>query len=149
MTYFDYYFGVYVLKLLLRHSHNISNALHNSEMSKCEGQTLAALSIKTLEKMRNDESFDSIWELVKRNAASLDLPEPTIPRVLKKPGKYWGEQETPQYSDITEVKLMYRRVYFNAFDTIIACIKDRFDQPGFKTCQSLEKLFLDATNGRE
>lgn len=60
MTYFDYYFGVYVLKLLLRHSHNISNTLHNSEMSKCEGQTLAALSIKTLEKMRNDESFDSI-----------------------------------------------------------------------------------------
>ena len=60
MPYFDYYFGVYVLKLLLRQSHNISNALQNSKVSACEGQTLAALSIKTLEKIRNDESFDSI-----------------------------------------------------------------------------------------
>ena len=61
---FDYYFGVYVLQLLLRHSDSLSKAFHNSEMSICEGQTLAALSIKTLEKMHNDD-FDSIWDLIK------------------------------------------------------------------------------------
>ena len=61
---FDYYFGVYVLQLLLRHSDSLSKAFHNSEMLVCEGQTLAALSIKTLEKMHNDD-FDSIWDLIK------------------------------------------------------------------------------------
>ena len=66
---FDYNFGVYVLKFLLKHSDNLS-------MSACEGQTLAAFSNKTLEKMRNDDSFDSIWNLIKRNATSLGLPEP-------------------------------------------------------------------------
>ena len=45
-------------------------------MSACEGQTLGAFSIKTLEKMRNDDSFDSIWNLIKRNTTSLGLPEP-------------------------------------------------------------------------
>ena len=50
---FDYYYyGVYVLQLLLRRTEHSSNTLQNSEMSACEGQTLADLSIKTLEKMR-------------------------------------------------------------------------------------------------
>ena len=38
---FDYYFGVYVLQFLLKHSDNLSKALQNSELSACEGQTLA------------------------------------------------------------------------------------------------------------
>ena len=105
---FDYYFGVYVLQLLLRHSDNLSKALQNSEMSVCEGLTLAAISIKTLEKTRNGDSFDSIWDLIKRNAESLDLLEPTIPRKCKNSAKYLVEQETPQYNDITEKKLMYK-----------------------------------------
>lgn len=63
-------------------------------MSTCEGQTLPALSIKTLEKMLSDDYFDSIWDLKKRNVASLNLP--TIPRKRKKTTKYLGEQETLQ-----------------------------------------------------
>ena len=59
---FDYYFDVYVLQLFLRHSENLSKALQNSEMLVCEGQTLPAISIKTLEKMHNNDSFDSIWQ---------------------------------------------------------------------------------------
>ena len=31
-------------------------------MLACEGQTLPAISIKTLEKMHNNDSFDSIWQ---------------------------------------------------------------------------------------
>ena len=65
---FDYYFGVYVLQFLLKHSDNLSKALQNSEMLTCEGQMLTTLSIKTLEKMFNDSS-DSVLDLIKRNAA--------------------------------------------------------------------------------
>ena len=44
---------------------------------------------------------------------------------------------------------MYKRANFNAVDTIIACIKERFDKPGLKACQNLEKLLIDTTCGRE
>ena len=135
--------------LLLRHSNNLSKAFQNYEISACEGQTLAALSIKTLEKLRNDDSFDSIWKLLKCSAASLDLPKPTIPRKREKPAKYLREQETPQYNDITKAKLMYKRDYFNAVGTIIAYLKERLDHPGFKAFQSLENWLIDATYGRE
>ena len=66
---FDYYFGVYILQLLLKHSDNLSKAIQNSEISACEGQTWAALSIKTLESMRNDDSLDSICYLIKHKTA--------------------------------------------------------------------------------
>ena len=118
-------------------------------MSAREGQALAAISIKTLEILRNDDSFDSIWYLIKRDAASLELPEPTIPRKREKPARYLGEQETPHYNDITEAKLMYKRVYFNAASTIITCIKGRFNHPGLQAYQSIEKLLIKTTNGRE
>ena len=61
-------------------------------MSACEGQMLAALSIKASEKMRNDDYFDSFWDLIKRNAVSLDLLESTISRKYKIHAKYLGEQ---------------------------------------------------------
>ena len=72
---------------------SLSKPLQNSEMLACEGQTMASLSIKTLEKMCNDLFFDSIWDLIKLNRTSLDLPEPTILRKCKKPAKYLGEQD--------------------------------------------------------
>ena len=49
--FFNYYFGVYVLQLLLRHNDNLSKSLQNSEMSTCERKPLAAISIITSEKM--------------------------------------------------------------------------------------------------
>ena len=148
---FNYYFGVYVLQLLLRHSDNLSKALQNSERSACEGQTLAAISVKTLEKTRNDDSFDSILDLIKGNAELMVLQWPTIPRKCENSAKYLGEQETPRHNDITEEKLMYGRVYFNAVDNIIVRIKEQFDQSctGFKACQSFEKLLTDTTHDRK
>lgn len=79
----------------------------------------------------------------------MDLPEPTVLRKHKKPAEYLGEQETSQYNGINETNLMYKQVYFNAIDTIIAFLKARFDQPGLKACQSLEKLLNGVNHGRE
>ena len=51
---FDYYFGIYVLQLLLNHSDNLSKALQNSEILACKVHLLAAFSIKILENMCNN-----------------------------------------------------------------------------------------------
>ena len=36
------------------------------------------------------------------------------------------------YNDVSEVTLMYKRINIHAVDAFIACINDRFNQPGFK-----------------
>ena len=36
----------------------------------------------------------------------------------------------------------YRAIYFEALDTVVNCIKDRFDQEGYKIYSKLELLLL-------
>ena len=56
--------------------------------------------------------------------------------------------KTQVYCDIEEVAIYYKRIYFNAIDTITACIQDRFNQLGFRTCESINQLLLNAVNDK-
>ena len=38
----------------------------------------------------------------------------------------------------------YRQIYYQAIDTIVGTVRDRFDQDGYKTYLSLENLLLKA-----
>ena len=39
---------------------------------------------------------------------------------------------------------MYRQKYFEAMDLVINCVKDRFDQPGYKVLQNVKELLNKA-----
>ena len=54
--------------------------------------------------------------------------------------------KTQVYCDIEEVAIYYKRIYFNAIDTITACIQDRFNQLGFRTCENINQLLSNAVN---
>ena len=48
-----------------------------------------------------------------------------------------------------EVEIYYKRVYFDAIDTIVAInLTNRFNQPGFQACQNIEQLLLNAVNNK-
>ena len=83
--------------------------------------------------MRNDYCFDSIWDLKRNAASSLDFYQSQPSKESFLLPRYFGEQKTPQYNDISEAKLMYKRYYFNVVDTIIASIK----QPRSLTSQKV------------
>ena len=42
----------------------------------------------------------------------------------------------------------YCQIYFETLDTVLASIKERFDQPDFRKYQSLQELFLKAVKGQ-
>ena len=46
-------------------------------------------------------------------------------------------------------KEFYSLQYLECLDFIVNAIKDRFDQPGYKTLQQLENLLLKAARGEE
>ena len=54
-------------KLILSHTDNLSSTLQHKEFSASEGQEVAKLTIKTLESIRNDESFDLFWEKLEQD----------------------------------------------------------------------------------
>ena len=71
MTTFEYYSGVKLDSLLLKHSDNLSKTLQKTKLSAAEGQSVASLTVKTLEKMRTDDSYHLFWE--RRNKEAKDL----------------------------------------------------------------------------
>ena len=71
-----------------------------------------------------------------------------ITKETKTNGKLLSGNETQFYCDIEEVSIYYKRVYFNVIDTIVACIQDRLIQSGFRACQNIEQLLLNAVNDK-
>lgn len=140
MTQFDFFFGVMLGQLLLRHTDNLSKALQQVDLSAAEGQALASMTVTTLQKLRNQDSFDLFWNKLNDSASKADVNEPSLPRRRKAPKRFQighGEPEFP-----TSVADLYRQHYYEALDLIINCIKDRFDQPGYKVYKNLENLLL-------
>ena len=104
--------------------------------------------MKTLISLRSDTLFNNLWEKLKKEANTLGIDKPSLPRKQKRNGKLLSGNETQFYCDIEEVAIYYKRVYFNAIDTILACIQDRFNQPGFRAYQNIEQLLLNAVNNK-
>ena len=51
---FKSYFGIQLGFLLLQHSDNLSKTLQSSRISASEGQRVAAMTVTTLQQLRND-----------------------------------------------------------------------------------------------
>ena len=54
-------------------------------------------------------------------------------------------ESVPTY--FTAVDEYYRDIYYQALDLIITCIRERFDQPGFRAYFKLQDLLLKCVNG--
>ena len=52
-------------------------------MSAMEGHEIAFLTIATLKSLRNDTSFDFLWDKVNLMASKLNVDEPQLPRIRK------------------------------------------------------------------
>ena len=104
--------------------------------------------MNTLISLRSDTLFNSLWHKLKKEANTLGTEEPSLPTKRKRNRKLLSGNEKQFYCDIEEVARYYKRVYFNAIDTIVACIHDRLNQPGFRACQNIEQRLLNAVNNK-
>ena len=144
---FDFLFGVMLGEKVLRFADNLSRTLQQKELSAAEGQLAAELTVDTLAMYRNVEEFSTFWASVMDKAAGVEVNEPILPWKHKVPitlevGRSTGDTpKTPKDN--------YRRIYFEAFDLIMATIKDRFDQTGYRVYRNLEVLLLDSAAGKE
>ena len=60
MKMFDHLFGIYLGTLVVKHSDNLSRTLQRY-MSAQDGSAVSQLTLKTIEKMKNDETFLWFW----------------------------------------------------------------------------------------
>ena len=88
MRTFDYFYGLRLRILLLRHSVNLSASLQTKELCAGEAQTIAKNTVATLTKVRTYENYHLFWEDVKQEAAKLYIDAPKLP-TRKKHEQEW------------------------------------------------------------
>ena len=122
MATFDFYFGVYIGEMILRHSDNLNRTLEKKEISAAEGQHVASLVKATLQTMHSDSSFSLFWQVIIVKAQKLNISKPTLPRKRKAPKRF--EVGTGEAEFHASVENHYRAIYYEALDLIIQCIDD-------------------------
>lgn len=138
-------FGVMLGERVLRLADNLSRTLQQKDISAAEGNRAATLTCDTLSGLRKDEEFSTFWKEVMKKQSKVDVTEPALPRRRKAPSRLEVGTGTPHFP--ANVEQYYKALYFEALDLLISCIKDRFDQPGYRVYCNLEALILNAANG--
>ena len=64
MKRYNFLFGLHLSKKILKITDNLSRALQSRSLSAAEDQEMALLSVKTLQRMRTEESFNLFYQLV-------------------------------------------------------------------------------------
>ena len=103
------------------------------------------MTVETLKGNPGDEQLDLFWTKVTSKAGAVDVGEPALSRRRKAPMRFDGRMCEGDFTETA--KDLHRREYIEANDTIVACIQDRFDQPGHTILGTLESLLMKACIG--
>ena len=142
METFETYFGLSLAYLLLKHSDNLSKALQKSSISAAEGQSLAKLTVQTLNSLKTEEMFDGFWSKNLKHSENL-VGEPE----LKRPRKIPKKLERPEPKIYSSPKEYYQEIYFDSLGKLTSYIEERFHQEGYETYKNLEELIVSAAKG--
>ena len=145
---FECLFGISLSVRLFEPCELLARLLQKTAVTASEVTQGAAVLLSTLEEMRHESSFDTLFEEVEAMAQKLRTPiaEPKAPRVSRPP-KRLEQQPCTAPSTSLDARSGLRKAYYEAVDLIISEAKRRFDQPGLKTLARVEGLLLGRATG--
>ena len=147
MNTFDFFFGLNLGQRLFSHADNLLRTLQQTKMSALSGKRVACLTKDVLQKMRNDTSFRSFYDVVLLKSKSYpSMSGPMSPRRTRAPRRIEIGTGEPTYPGTAQD--YYRRIYFEAIDLMNA-IDKRFDQPSFDTYAKMESLLIKTLNSQD
>ena len=139
----EFFFGVWLGLLILRHTNNLSRTEQKGDTSAAEGQEVVSLTLTTLKSICSDASFDLFWQRVCASAEEVDVDKPILPRRRKLPHRLDDGAAPTIHATVEE---HYHVKCFEAVDLITSCVSNRFDQPGYKTYAKVQNLLKAATS---
>lgn len=155
METFNFFFGLKLGKLLYSHTDKLSQTLQSEKMSAVCSKRLAMLTIETLSSLRNPESFEPFYDLCLKESQKIEfIEEPVLKRKRKEPRYsllhyFDGYESTSEQHHPSSPRDHYRRVFYEAIDTILSSLRERFNQPSFLVFENLESLLIKSLNGEE
>ena len=139
MNTFVFFFGLHLGERLFSHTDNLSKTLQKTKMSAVKEQRVANLTKQVLQKMRNNECFESLNDtIVSKSKKHPSISEPALPRQKQAPSRFEIETGPPWYP--TTPQEHYRRIYFEAIDLMVNTIDNRFNQASFDVYTKMASL---------
>ena len=156
MESFDLYFGLKLGKLLYSHTDNLSKTLQSEKMSAMGGKRLATLTVNVIEGMRNEESFDRIYDgCVDQMKEFPFVEKPVLKRQRKAPNysllqyfEGYNASETRSHHPESP-RDHYRVLFYGAVDALVSSVQERVNQPSFLIFEQLESLFIKTLKDEE
>ncbi|XP_038055179.1 uncharacterized protein LOC119727383 [Patiria miniata] len=150
MQKFEFFFGLSLVAVVLANADSLSTTLQKRELSACESQRIASMTVNALRSIRSDDSFKMFWAKVLRESKQNDVGAPVLPRRRSTPKKLeecYGGVAAPEYPSTPHA--YFRQIYYQALDLAVTSITDRFEQPDFKIYSHCEQLLLLAMSGAD
>ena len=104
MNTFNYFYGVTLLQLVLRHSDNRKH-FKNPSVTFCQEKKIVDLTLQTINSLRSESEFELLWQKTVQQA---DVLEITLPRKRKQPAKLLNENETSLYNELSQITTFIR-----------------------------------------
>ena len=90
MNTFDFFFGLNLGQRLFSHTDNLSRTLQQTKMSVLSGKRVACLTKDVLQKMRDNTSFRSFYDIVLLKSRSYpSMSGAMLPRRTRAPNWHW------------------------------------------------------------
>ena len=141
MSNFSFFFGCVLGESMLRLTDHLSRSLQDPKASAAEEQEIAADTVRTLLKDRNEDSFDLFWNHTLMRQAKMDVNDPVLPHKRKTPTRF-EQGSSVTYTFFESPKDLYRQKYYDAYDFVSNAIQDHFEQKDFKVYKSIQDLLL-------
>ena len=107
-------------------------------MFAVEAHDLPLKVLEVLRKERSNELCKEFWKklLSKKNSYAL-AESPVSLRRRKIPARFNDGEDQHHHK---KIELLYRQLYYDAYDYVISGIKNRFDQPDFKLYSHMQNF---------
>ncbi|CAF4531757.1 unnamed protein product [Rotaria sp. Silwood1] len=137
---FDFVFHIHMMSEIYLITHILSKFLQHSNISLTDALAKVKVTIDSLQSLRDEHEFKRIWDESMKICIANNIDESQERRKRKVPLRFGGGDATTINSTIQD---QYRdQSFYAVLDSIVASIKERFDENNLSVVILCEKLFL-------
>ena len=139
MKMFEHFFGLCLAIETLAITDQLATQLQSVKLCAYDGKELAKNAIATLKVLKLE--FEKFWANVTASADELGVGKPRLKRKAQPPLRFQNENLIVAPGPST-AKDYYEEIYLDAFENIIKCLEERFDQKGLEMYDNLQQVLI-------
>jgi hypothetical protein len=142
MQSFAFFFSLKTGLRIFESTELLSKTLQSKDMTVTGAVKAAEKTSQTIQHLRDDDTWATMWSSCINEAKRLNIEEPTLPRV-RRPNHRFDQGSAPRTLTVEE---HYRMVFFQLLDNILGSISSRLTQQNMLFYMNTEELILKAAN---